>query len=83
MLTLVALLVEVTLPAPLDWVLTGPGNASGRHITRSIRPRRSSASGVNNIGHQNMVPFDTGGSSYSLIHLLQRAQPAARRSRMC
>ena len=28
---------------------------------------------VNNIGHQQMVPFDTGGSSYSLIHLLNRA----------
>ncbi len=27
---------------------------------------------VNNIGHQSMVPFDVGGSSYSLIHLLQR-----------
>ncbi len=27
---------------------------------------------VNNIGHQTMVPFDVGGSSYSLIHLLQR-----------
>jgi spermidine synthase len=28
---------------------------------------------VNNIGHQQMVPFEFGGSSYSLIHLLQRA----------
>jgi SAM-dependent methyltransferase len=28
--------------------------------------------GVNNIGHQQMVPFDKGGSSYSLIHLLQK-----------
>jgi spermidine synthase len=27
---------------------------------------------VNNIGHQTMVPFSAGGSSYSLIHLLQR-----------
>jgi spermidine synthase len=27
---------------------------------------------VNTIGHQRMVPFDTGGGSYSLIHLLQR-----------
>ncbi|MFB9265001.1 spermidine synthase [Bradyrhizobium erythrophlei] len=27
---------------------------------------------VNSIGHQVMVPFSTGGSSYSLIHLLQR-----------
>jgi SAM-dependent methyltransferase len=28
---------------------------------------------VNNIGHQQMVPFDTGGSPYSLVHLLQKA----------
>jgi SAM-dependent methyltransferase len=28
---------------------------------------------VNNIGHQGMVPFERGGSSYSLIHLLQKA----------
>jgi hypothetical protein len=27
---------------------------------------------VNKIGHQTMVPFSAGGSSYSLIHLLQR-----------
>jgi len=27
---------------------------------------------VNSIGHQVMVPFNTGGSSYSLIHLLQK-----------
>jgi SAM-dependent methyltransferase len=36
---------------------------------------RNKASGeitVNNIGHQEMVPFGVGGSSYSLIHLLQR-----------
>ena len=32
---------------------------------------------VNNIGHQQMVPFDTGGSAYSLIHLLQRAAGGA------
>ncbi len=28
---------------------------------------------VNTIGHQTMVPFNAAGSSYSLIHLLQRA----------
>lgn len=27
---------------------------------------------VNTIGHQQMVPFETGGSSYSLVHLLQQ-----------
>jgi SAM-dependent methyltransferase len=28
---------------------------------------------VDNISHQQMVPFDTGGSVYSLVHLLQKA----------
>ncbi len=28
---------------------------------------------VNNIGHQQIAPFNKGGSSYSLIHLLNRA----------
>jgi spermidine synthase len=32
---------------------------------------------VNNIGHQQMVPFDNGGSSYSLIHLLRKAAGGA------
>ncbi|VIO74239.1 hypothetical protein [Bradyrhizobium ivorense] len=27
---------------------------------------------VNTIGHQMMIPFDAGGASYSLIHLLQK-----------
>lgn len=32
---------------------------------------------VNNNAHQQMVPFDAGGSSYSLIHLLQRSAGGA------
>jgi hypothetical protein len=32
---------------------------------------------VNNIGHQAMVPFEVGGSIYSLIHLLQRHSEGA------
>ncbi len=32
---------------------------------------------VNNVGHQQIVPFDKGGSSYSLIHLLNRASGGA------
>ena len=28
---------------------------------------------VNNVGHQQIVPFASGGGSYSLIHLLQKA----------
>lgn len=33
---------------------------------------RSGGIRVNTIGHQQMVPFEKGGSTYSLIHLLQR-----------
>ena len=32
---------------------------------------------VNNIGHQTMVPFESGGSPYSLIHLLHKAPGGA------
>ena len=32
---------------------------------------------VNNIGHQSMVPFNAGGSSYSLVHLLQKQSGGA------
>ncbi len=35
--------------------------------------RASRAINVDNIGHQGIVPFSTGGSSYSLIHLLQKS----------
>ncbi len=33
--------------------------------------------GVNNIGHQVIVPFENGGSNYSLIHLLRKATGGA------
>jgi SAM-dependent methyltransferase len=55
-----------------------PVNLSDQHETRwspYYAVDRDKAGGgivVNNIGHQTMVPFDVGGSSYSLIHLLQR-----------
>ena len=39
----------------------------------AVRRAESGQITVNTIGHQTMVPFDRGGSSYSLIHLLQRA----------
>lgn len=32
---------------------------------------------VDNVGHQQMVPYDKGGSAYALIHLLQRAAGGA------
>jgi spermidine synthase len=55
-----------------------PLDTSGQHETRwspYYAVDRNKAVGeivVNNIGHQTMVPFDVAGSSYSLIHLLQR-----------
>lgn len=74
-LALAALLVAVTLPAAYRardgieafWspYYAVEYDASGLGIN------------VNNIGHQQMVPFDAGGSSYSLIHLLQRAAGGA------
>jgi SAM-dependent methyltransferase len=68
---LVALVVMVIFPAI-------PADRSNLHEMRwspYYAVDRNKASGditVNNIGHQAMVPFDVGGSSYSLIHLLQR-----------
>jgi len=38
-----------------------------------LHDANSGAIAVNTIGHQAMVRFDQGGSSYSLIHLLQRS----------
>jgi len=32
---------------------------------------------VNNVGHQQMVPFSLGGASYSLVHLLQQGSGGA------
>ena len=68
---LVALAVMVAFPAI-------PAERSNLHETRwspYYAVDRNKATGdiiVNNIGHQAMVPYNIGGSSYSLIHLLQR-----------
>jgi SAM-dependent methyltransferase len=68
---LLALAVIVVVPAI-------PPDRSNLHDTRwspYYAVDRNKASGeiaVNNIGHQTMVPFEKAGSSYSLIHLLQR-----------
>ena len=68
---LLTLAVVVVVPAI-------PADRSNPHETRwspYYAVDRNKATGeitVNNIGHQAMVPFETGGSSYSLIHLLQR-----------
>lgn len=62
--------VVVYSAIPIDW--------SNQHETRWSpyyavdRNKATAEITVNNIGHQTMVPFDVGGSSYSLIHLLRR-----------
>src|SRR5438132_8148252 len=68
---LVALLLAVTVPS-----ITGARNGSASYWSPyyavEYQPDKLSIF-VNNIGHQTMVPFGTGGSSYSLIHLLRKA----------
>jgi SAM-dependent methyltransferase len=55
-----------------------PADRSGLHETRwspYYAVDRQKVTGditVNTIGHQAMVPFEAGGSTYSLIHLLER-----------
>jgi SAM-dependent methyltransferase len=66
---LALVLIVGALAVPLDW-----------HHKRDIRwspyymvDRKPSGSiNVNTLGHQVMIPFDKGGSSYSLIHLLEQ-----------
>ncbi len=53
----------------------------GRHITPSIA-RRAATSSSTTLAIKEWCPSRLGGSSYSLIHLLQR-QVAVRRFRMC
>lgn len=75
-LTLVALLVEVMLPSVVKRVVAGRETFwSPYYAVEYYAPRLGIF--VDNIGHQQMVPFDTGGSSYSLIHLLQKAAGGA------
>lgn len=67
-LTLAALVIYSALPLDLN----------RQHETRWSpyyavdHYKESGAIFVNNIGHQAMVPFDSSGPSYSLVHLLQR-----------
>jgi SAM-dependent methyltransferase len=70
-LTMGMLLVAVTLPAAY-WARHG-GNKTFWSPYYLVEYVASTLSiNVNNIVHQQIVPFDTGGSSYSLIHLLER-----------
>lgn len=75
-LTLLVLLMAVTVPAAVRWAFAGVETFwSPYYAVEYFAPRLGIF--VDNIGHQQMVPFDTGGSSYSLIHLLQRAAGGA------
>ena len=55
-----------------------PSDRSGLHEVRWSpyyavdRQKVTGEITVNTIGHQSMVPFEAGGSTYSLIHLLER-----------
>ena len=71
-LTLVGLLVEVTVPAAVNQVIAGRETFWSPYYAVEYYAARLGIF-VDNIGHQQMVPFNSGGSSYSLIHLLQRA----------
>ena len=68
---LVALLLAVTVPS-ITRARNGSESYWSPYYAVEYQPHTLSIF-VNNIGHQAMVPFDTGGSSYSLIHLLQKA----------
>jgi SAM-dependent methyltransferase len=68
-LALATLLIIIAVP--LDWLYPN-------HKTRWSpyylidRVQGTGAITVNTIGHQRMLPFETGGSAYSLIHLLEQ-----------
>jgi hypothetical protein len=75
-LTLVALVVVVTLPGPTNRVLQGSESFWSRYYAVRYDPANL-AIFVNNSGHQQMQPFETGGAEYSLVHLLQRGAGGA------
>jgi hypothetical protein len=68
---LVALLLAVTMPS-IARARNGSESYWSPYYAVEYQPEKLSIF-ANNIGHQTMVPFDTGGSSYSLIHLLRKA----------
>jgi SAM-dependent methyltransferase len=68
---LVALLLAVTMPS-IARARNGSESYWSPYYAVEYQPDNLSIF-ANNIGHQTMVPFDTGGSSYSLIHLLRKA----------
>jgi hypothetical protein len=68
---LAALLLAVTLPS-IKQARNGAETHWSPYYAVEYQPGDLRIT-VNNIGHQQMVPFNVGGSSYSLIHLLQKA----------
>jgi hypothetical protein len=68
---LVGLLRAVTMPS-ITRARNGSESYWSPYYAIEYQPDKLSIL-ANNIGHQTMVPFDIGGSSYSLIHLLQKA----------
>jgi SAM-dependent methyltransferase len=70
--TLLALVLMVTAPAAVNRAFFGVETFWSPYYAVEYSASKLGI-WVDNIGHQQMVPFDTGGSVYSLIHLLQRA----------
>jgi SAM-dependent methyltransferase len=65
---LVALVL--VLAVPMQWLANDITRWSPYYLVDYNPPSRTIT--VNTIGHQEMVPFASAGSSYSLIHLLQQ-----------
>jgi spermidine synthase len=75
-LAMTALLVAVTIPG-IYRAYNGQKTFWSPYYEVEYRGAPQFAISVNGIGHQAIVPFDTGGSSYSLIYLLQKAAGGA------
>jgi hypothetical protein len=68
---LLALLLAVTMPT-FTHARNGSESYWSPYYAVEYQPKKLSIF-VNNVSHQGMVPYSAGGSSYSLIHLLQKA----------
>jgi SAM-dependent methyltransferase len=69
--TLAVLVLAVTLPPVFLGAYAGRETYWSPYYTIEY-DRAAREISVDNIGHQSMIPFQSRGSSYSLIHLLQR-----------
>jgi SAM-dependent methyltransferase len=63
-------LLTIFTAIPVDW--SGPHELRWSPYYAVDRQKVTGDIAVNTIGHQTMVPFAAGGSTYSLIHLLER-----------